>query len=396
MSRVIVLTGNTQLAQLVGFAAGEQLTALLPEEPLDPAAILAQASPHETPQAVVLDVPVGGERPLLDLAKTLAASHHLSVVIVHDDPAAIAYDALRAGVRDVLPSTVELPDMRTAVESALVMSKALLYAKAADDRSHDTSKGQVVAIVSSKGGAGKTAVAVNVATALANGYPHEVVLVDLDARFGDVASALSLSPATSLPDTVRGLARDDSMALKSLLTVYDNKLHIVPSSEDPLDADRITGEAISRLLRMLATQFRYVVVDTPPGLDEFVVTALTVATQMVSIAPLDVPGIRGMSKQMKALEQLDLLTSKMWVVVNKFDPKVGITLADVKASVGRDISVAIPRSDAMKNSINQGVPMVDAFPRDVAAKRLGELAQLIAPDLPVHKSQRHRLLTFGR
>ena len=121
-------------------------------------------------------------------------------------------------------------------------------------------------MASPKGGVGKTTVSTNLAVGLAQRLPQSTVLVDLDVHFGDVASALNVTPEFTLPDMAHGPASRDPLALKSYLHLHQTGLYVVPGSESPAAADAVTSKDITQLLDTLAQQFKYVVVDTAPGL----------------------------------------------------------------------------------------------------------------------------------
>ena len=80
-------------------------------------------------------------------------------------------------------------------------------------------KGKVYPVYSSRGGSGKTTVAVNLAVALAQQNPEQVVLLDLALTFGHTSLVLDLQPRTSLASMgLEALSKFDRDALNHYLT----------------------------------------------------------------------------------------------------------------------------------------------------------------------------------
>ncbi|MEE6274585.1 AAA family ATPase [Georgenia wangjunii] len=239
--------------------------------------------------------------------------------------------------------------------------------------------GRVISVVSPKGGVGKTTVATNVAVGLAQAERHSTVLVDLDIQFGDVASALNLEPEYTLPDAVHGPASRDAMVLKTYLTQHETGLYVVCGPDSPAAADAISAEDVSRLLQMLASEFRYVVVDTAPGLSEHTLAVMDATSDLVLVTSMDVPGVRGLRKELDTLTALGMFTDARHVVLNFADPRGGLSRADVEATIGTGIDLMLPRSKAAAASVNQGVPMLQSGVRDAMAKQLRELVDRFVP-----------------
>ncbi len=61
-------------------------------------------------------------------------------------------------------------------------------------------RGEVTAVISGKGGVGKTVIAINIAAGLAEKHPGRVVLVDLSLQYGDVGAALDLPTSHTITD----------------------------------------------------------------------------------------------------------------------------------------------------------------------------------------------------
>ena len=166
----------------------------------------------------------------------------------------------------------------------------------------------MINVMSPKGGVGKTTVSTNIAVGLAQREPGSTVIVDLDVQFGDVASALDLEPTHFIGDVVHGAARYDAMVLKTFLTQHKTGLYVICAPNSPAEADAITPEDVTHLLEMLTAEFRYVVLDTAPGMSDTTLAALDATTDLVLLTSMDVPGVRGMRKELDTLATLGVQT----------------------------------------------------------------------------------------
>jgi pilus assembly protein CpaE len=236
----------------------------------------------------------------------------------------------------------------------------------------------VIVVASPKGGCGKTTVASNLGVGLALAAPQSTVLVDLDVQFGDVASALQLHPERCLTDAVSGPASQDTMVLKTFLTPHPTGLHVLCGSDLPAAGDRISTEMVRALLKQLAAEFPYVVVDTSAGMSEHTLAALDCATDAVLVCGMDVPSARGMRKELLLLNDLNL-APRRHVVLNFAERRGGLTVRDVQNAIGSPASVVLPRSRAVQVSTDQGVPLLQSGARDVATKELRRLVAMFAP-----------------
>jgi pilus assembly protein CpaE len=163
------------------------------------------------------------------------------------------------------------------------------------------------------------------------------------------------------------------MVLKTFLTQHPTGLYAVCGAESPAAGETVTGADVSRLLASLAREFRYVLVDTSPGLSEQTLAALEAATDVVALTSMDVPGVRGLRKELDLLRELGLLPASRQIVLNMADPKGGLGLRDVEKTIGSAVDVVLPRSSAVTASTNQGVPLLQSGSRDPMAKELRKL-----------------------
>lgn len=251
-------------------------------------------------------------------------------------------------------------------------------------------RGQVIAVVAPKGGLGKTTVATNLAVGLAGLAPLSVVLIDADMQFGDVATALSLEPTYTLPDVVNGAPAEDTMALKTYLTPHQGGFYVVCGSDVPADGDRVTGEQLTELILRLSQVFRFVIIDTAPGLGEHALSAIELATDAVFLCDMSVPSARGLRKELSVLTSIGLLPPVRHVVLNLANRKGGLSVRDIEAIIGVPVDVAIPRSNLVALSTNRGIPLLQEGTRSPASKALHSLVHRFEPTALMKRGHLHR------
>jgi chromosome partitioning protein len=141
----------------------------------------------------------------------------------------------------------------------------------------------VLAVVSPKGGVGKTTVALNLAHAAA-ALGVETVLVDLDPQGGVAHSVTGRALAPGLYEVAHGRAALGRALQREAVA----PLHVLTGGNPA--ADRLddwtdllaAGEVLHSLFRSLSSRYRLIVVDTPSGLTGPTGGALRRATHWLS------------------------------------------------------------------------------------------------------------------
>jgi len=377
MNHVLLATSSDDLEDRFRAATNGSLHAL-PRGPLpaDLPHLFAMIKDAPPPEVVVLDA-----GPATELGLRLAAAFDrqcpsISVVLVSDLGAEISMEAMRAGVRDILSPRADVAEIRRVLERAYETAQAKRpLAKSTNGTSAQAPKqtGRVISVVSPKGGVGKTTVASNLAVGLAKGAPLSTVMVDLDVQFGDVASALNLEPEYTLIEAVDGPASRDTMVLKTFLTQHRTGLYAICGAKTPAAADNVTAEQVGHLLEMLASEFRHVVVDTAPGLNEHTLSAMDKSTDLVLVTSMDVPGIRGLRKELDTLTELGMFPNRRYIVLNMASASSGLTIPDVEHTIGTRVDLVLPRSKAAPGSTNQGIPLLQSGVKDPMTSQLRQL-----------------------
>lgn len=389
MSTVLTIGVGAELVQRFATACDGDVLALGVEALDADGGLFARVVEAGSPGVTVLgpDVPEERALALATRADVLATPTCIVMATNSTDPD-LWMRAMHAGVRDLLTADAH----QDHVDG--VVSRGAEWAAARRDALRETSGDRghrVIVVGSAKGGVGKTTVSTNLAIGLARSGVGSTVLVDLDVQFGDVASALGLLPEYTLPDTVHGAASTDPLVLKSFLTRHESGLYVVAGSDSPAAGDAVTAEQVARLVDTLAQEFRHVVVDTAPGLSDHTLTVLERATDLVLMSSMDVPGVRGMRKELDVLTELHLVPRNRHLLLNGSDTSGGLSLADIEATLGFPLDVVLPRSTTVPLSTNTGVPLLSGDARDQVARGL---QGLVARFLPEPENARKGI--FGR
>jgi pilus assembly protein CpaE len=343
-------------------------------------ATAAELLTQDDPYVVVLGPGVAAAQ-ALRIARAIDAERpDVCVVLVADPTPELWQGALRAGVRDVVAADAALIDLRATLDRAL--DTASRRRAALPVTAPPTSRAQVIAVVSPKGGAGKTAVATNLAVGLARRQPDDVVLVDLDLQFGDVAHALRLVPESTIADVSRSLGSLDATSLKAFLTPHPSGLFALCSPDTPAQADDVTTESVPKMLELLSSVFPYVVVDTAGGLDEVTLTTMDQATDLILVCATDVASARAARKELDAFDQLGFTQQERHLVLNRADARVGLNVGDIEATVGLPVDVSVPSSRAVPISMNQGSPLLEQDQRSPVSRAFTELVGRFRSESP--------------
>ncbi len=325
---------------------------------------------------------------VLELARVFDREHpEVVVALVAEATPDLWAEAVHAGVRAVIEPGASDADLRISLDQALQTAKGRRERLAADASESDAPdpSTRVIAVISPKGGSGKTTVATNLAVGLAQLAPNEVVLIDIDLQFGDVASALRLTPENTISDTVRAGALDTT-TLKVLLTPHPANLFALCAPESLAQADDVDPDRLAQIVRPLSSEFRYIVIDTAAGIDPHALAAIELATDLIMVCTTDVPCVRGVRKANDALDVVGLGHKPRHFLLNRADARVGLSASDIESTLGVKIDVSVPSSQGMWLSLNSGTPILESDPDSPAGRAMTDLVERFAPEDAVHAS----------
>ncbi|HEY0582786.1 MAG TPA: hypothetical protein VGE94_11430 [Chloroflexota bacterium] len=256
------------------------------------------------------------------------------------------------------------------------------------DRASPAVAGRVVAVVGGAGSPGRTTVALNLATALGTVAPTALVEADLDAPA--LAAYLDRDPSRNLCTLAHAVGEDphawNRALAEELQPVSPSSPSAVVLCGPPKREMRtsIAAAFVERLVRELASRYRYVVLDIGAellGMDNAAANhraALGAAHEIVVVSRSDLVGLWHTRTALDLLErQCGVERSRPGLVLNRYDARHHHSPAEVAWHLGAPV-VAVVAADhaAAERAIAAQRPLVtDRSSR--AGRALLQLAERI-------------------
>lgn len=193
----------------------------------------------------------------------------------------------------------------------------------------------ILAVTNQKGGVGKTTTSINLAAALAR-KGHKTLLVDLDPQGHSTLSFLD-------PDEVDRSIYDVLVEPKADLAgivrgTDDPNLHIAPAR---ISLAKLEGKLLGEFdghyrlrdkIQPLASEYEFMVIDTPPTLGLLTVSALVVATHLLVPIQSSYLSLEGTDDLLETVERIRAYVNPGLELLG-----VLITLHDHRTILGRDV-----------------------------------------------------------
>jgi pilus assembly protein CpaE len=291
------------------------------------------------------------------------------VLLVREMSADLLKRALQLNVYDVL----KIPFSYNDIKETMKRSETSIETDAENEKAAP----KRITVFGTKGGVGKSFLAVNLAVGLIAADKKRVSLIDTNYQFGDIALMLDLHPKYSIYDILPVLEQLDPKILESFLTTHSSGIKVLPA---PLDISKSTGintEVTIKILDNLSRISDYVVIDTSSYFSDDVLNIFRDTDYLFIITSKDTPSIKNLKIALQLLEQLKFTRENIWIILNRADSKVGITLEEIEETIQRRIDVAIPSDRIVPITVNKGVPVILEVPRSPVTKSIKKLIRII-------------------
>lgn len=278
---------------------------------------------------------------------------------------------MRAGAAEYLLKPVSEVDLVSSLQKVgrLWISKPSL----------EKETGELLAFFSPKGGVGVTTLAINVATSLYAATGQPTIVVDLDLEAGDVTTFLNLRPTYTISDVTANMTRLDKNFLQSVVTKHDSGVYILAEPQRVEEGVSITGMDVRKVLGILKTMFKFVVVDTEAGLNDRTRAVIDMSDRIFLTFVMSLPGIKNIQRYLHYFDILGIRKEKINLLVNRYIKKGDIQIEDAEKILKHKILWSLPNEHSTAiASLNKGVPISNFDPKSKLNQAIKELAASLA------------------
>ncbi len=246
---------------------------------------------------------------------------------------------------------------------------------------------RIIVVTSGKGGVGKTTTSAAIAMGLAKkGHKTAVIDFDVGLRNLDLIMGCERRVVYDFVNVINGEASLHQALIKDKRC---NQLFILPASQTR-DKEALTQEGVGKVLDELSKDFKYVVCDSPAGIERGANLAMYFADDAFVVTNPEVASVRDSDRMLGILASKSRRAEqgnepiKEFLLLTRYSPKrvkLGemLSVDDVQDILSLHLLGVIPESKSVLNASNSGAPVIldedskagQAY-ADVVARYLGE------------------------
>ncbi|RLA71859.1 MAG: septum site-determining protein MinD [Epsilonproteobacteria bacterium] len=262
--------------------------------------------------------------------------------------------------------------------------------------------GIVFAVISGKGGVGKTTTTANLGIGIAN-EGKKTVVVDFDLGQRNLDMILGLENRV-IYDMVHVMDKESQLRQALIKSKHSDKLYFLAASQTK-DKTALEREKVRKLIADFRSEFEYVILDAPAGIESGFEHTIMFADATIVVVNPEVSSIRDADK---AIGIVDSKCERVkqnkhvqkYLIINRINPEMvtnGEMLEsnDILDILDIDLVGKIPEDKKIVEASNTGRPVIldDKSPAGAAYRRISRRLCGIEEEFPdVEKVQQASLM----
>ena len=235
---------------------------------------------------------------------------------------------------------------------------------------------KVYAIVSGKGGVGKTTTTINLGASL-NKLGEDVVIVDANLTTPNIGIHLG---APIVPVTLNHVLNNQAK-LEDAIYEHESGTKIIPASLSLKETEKIKYDKLSNITKKLKKITNHVFIDGAAGLGEEARAAMKSADEVIVITNPEMAAVTDALKTIKLAEEMHKPVTG--VIITRYQgKKTEMSIPNIKDMLETTLLGIIPEADAVKESQVMKNAVIHTHPKSMAAKTYFNTSQrLIGKDI---------------
>ncbi len=226
---------------------------------------------------------------------------------------------------------------------------------------------QIIAVTNQKGGVGKTTTAINIAYYLAKSG-KKTLLVDLDPQ-GNATSGLGVDKATLEQTIVDVLNSPEVLPTATIATKFKN-LSLLPTTAHLANSEVELANADKKFVRLKqaleqASEYDFVIIDSPPSLSLLTVNALIAAQYVLLPVQAEFYAMEGLGQLLETMKLvrkgMNPTLELLGVLVTMHDKRTTLSTQvheEIKRHFpGKVFETTIPRNIRLAEAPSHGLPI---------------------------------------
>lgn len=263
---------------------------------------------------------------------------------------------------------------------------------------------RIIVVTSGKGGVGKTTTSAAIAMGLAKkGFKTAVIDFDVGLRNLDLILGCERRVVYDFVNVINGEATLNQALIKDKRC---DQLFILPASQTR-DKDALTKEGVGKVLDELSKTFKYVVCDSPAGIERGANLAMYYADDAFVVTNPEVASVRDSDRMLGILSskskraENDDEPIKEYLLLSRYNPKrvkLGemLSVEDVQDILSLDLLGVIPESKSVLSASNSGVPVILDETSKAGQSYVDIVDRYLGEDKPHRFINEERKGLFGR